>query len=143
MESVITQDVVSKETKRKHPKDMTDDEIAEYIKQKGTEHFFSDQGQLVYSPTTPYHVGFSYITFTNCTIPHISMCYGTTKISGATFRNVDFGSCVFKNVIFYQCVLDNCNFSNTLILDLTFKLCIIKNTDLNYKNVVVLTINDV
>lgn len=110
-----------------------------------TEYLFGDDCQLAYTPTSPSSLRLSHITFTNLTFPPISMRYKQKRpkfIENARFINVDFGSCIFEHLIFHKCVFDNCNFSNTQIMHLTFQLCIIKNTNLAYENVVIKTIND-
>jgi hypothetical protein len=126
------------EKEKKCPKDMDDDEITQYIQESGCEP--SQECKFVYNPMSPYFRRFSYGTFTNCTIPPISMCFtdkSSKIIRCAEFTNVDFGKCLFIHVIFYQCFFENCNFSNTIIRHLTFEQCIIKNTNVAFENVVV------
>ena len=126
------------EKEKKFPKDMDDNEITQYIQESGGEP--SQECKFVYDPTSPYFRRFSYGTFTNCSIPRISMCFTEKSpkiIRCAEFTNVDFGKCLFDHVIFHQCFIENCDFSNAIIRHLKFEQCIIKNTNVSFENVVV------
>jgi hypothetical protein len=137
-ERIATKEEIPSEKEKKFPKDMDDHEITKYIQESGSEP--STECKFVYDPTSPYFRRFSYGTFTNCTIPRISMCFTEKSpkiIRCAEFTSVDFDKCVFDHVIFYKCYFEYCDFPTTLIRHLTFEQCIIKNTNVAYENVVV------